>query len=213
MLTPYNCLSCQAEGALICKWCWPEAFDEVPDRCYRCKRASKESAVCKKCRSSSPLSHVWVSTTYEKHAKTVIQGMKLSSQREAARMIAQRLHETAPFLPGAVIAYVPTAASRVRQRSFDHNKLIAREFARLRSLPCDNLLTRLWNAQQVGAPRKERLKQAHGSYEARRPIPKNAHVIIIDDVTTTGATIEEVARIIKRAGAKKVSALIFAQTV
>lgn len=212
IFAPNSCLSCGQESRLICAWCWPHAFDALPSRCYRCYKSTSEAAVCDKCRKATPVMRAWVTTAYNKLPRELIKGMKYQQQRQAVYLLAQKFNEALPHFEEITITYVPTASSRHRQRGFDHSKIIARELASLRGLDYAPLLIRTNQLRQVGSTRKDRLAQAKGAFRVintRHLLRKR--ILLVDDVLTTGATIEEAARTLKRAGAKKVDAAIFAQ--
>lgn len=214
IVAPYDCLVCGEESRLICAWCWPDSLQANPSRCYLCLRASSGCSVCSKCQPRTPIRYLWAATNYSSVAKTLVGCMKYHQQRQAAVLIAQKLNETVPYLSDVVISYVPSASSRLRQRSFDHSRLIAKEFARLRGLDFAPVLMRRNQLRQVGHTRTERIKQAEGAYRAINPrFISKKRIILIDDVLTTGATIEEAAKTLKRAGAKSVDAAIFAQAI
>ena len=97
----------------------------------------------------------------------------------------------------------------MRIRGYDHALLIAQAFAGLRGLSCERLLTRLTQTRQVGASRAQRLAQLHDAFLVIREVP--CHVLVIDDVVTTGATLEAVAALLRREGARHVDAAVFAQ--
>lgn len=172
-----------------------------------------DSAVCSSCRKKSPLKYVWLHTVYKDTAKELIYQLKFARAKAAAKLVAELLDESTPALPeGSTISYIPTATSRVRQRGYDQTQLIAKEFARMRGLPCHTLLVRHGQARQVGSDRKHRIEQASKNYSATNPSKiKGANIVLIDDILTTGATIESGARILKKAGAKQINAVIFAQ--
>lgn len=213
MVAPYTCIGCGQEGALICTGCAFDAYDEVPDRCFRCFKISADAATCTACYPAARLKHVWVSTTYADNAKRLIQVMKLEACRSATSFIARSLDENAPYFSDVVVTYAPTSPARVRERGFDHAKNIATEFARLRGLPCATLLARSGSVKQAGASRAERMKQVQGAYRSTATVPPGTHIVLIDDVLTTGATICEAAKVLKKAGASQVDGLIFAQTI
>src|SRR5690606_5505450 len=111
-----------------------------------------------------------------------------------------------------LVTHVPTASSRIRERGYDQAEVLAREFANLRKLPFSSLLHRLGQTRQVGAGRKERLNQLSAAFTAKdQKLIKNARIILIDDIVTTGATLESASRILKAAGAKSVNGLAVAQ--
>lgn len=214
LVAPHNCIVCSREGELLCDWCIPDAVTLLPDRCYYCKQISDNSAVCKSCRQKgSRLSNVWVRTGYEGTAKQLVYQLKFNRAKAAARPIARLIDETLPWLePDTVLVPVPTATSRRRSRGYDHAELIAKELASIRNLSCQPLLVRIGQSRQVGAGRKERLLQLQSAFIAREMGAfKNVPLVLIDDIVTTGGTVEAAARALKTAGAKHVCAAVFAQ--
>jgi ComF family protein len=212
ILAPHICIMCGTEGALLCERCFPDAIDPIPARCYRCSATSANSAVCNSCRRNSPLRYVWVTTQYDGPPKELVYRLKFGRTKQAASVIASYLHETVPVLPpSTVVTFVPTATSRVRQRGYDQIQLIARAFARYRGLQCAPLLVRYGQSRQVGSDRKHRFDQAAKNYGTLKKVAKGTDVLLIDDILTTGATLESAAKLLKQAGAKTINAAIFAQ--
>lgn len=212
VLAPHTCLVCAREGSLLCDWCRPQAIEDLPQRCYRCHTLSGDSKVCTRCRRTSPLSHVWIRSQYAETPRDLIYVLKFARARAAARIIAQLLDEAVPYLPdGTVIAYVPTATSRIRVRGYDQTVLIAKEFAALRKLPCRRLLIRIGQSRQVRSSRSQRALQATKNYSAVSKAIEYQAVVLIDDILTTGATLEAAAKVLKEAGVKTVYGAIFAQ--
>lgn len=212
VVAPHACLLCGDEGQLLCDWCKPDACPPLPDLCYRCHKLSADSEVCKSCRRTSPLRHVWVRTNYDGAAKGLIQALKFERAKGAAPLVAEITHEALPYLSeNTVITHVPAATTRVRVRGYDQSKLLAREIARLSNRPHASLLSRLGQSRQVGASRQQRLKQLRGAFwPLNSYMIKDAEILLVDDVLTTGATLEEATRTLKKAGAKRVNAIVFA---
>jgi ComF family protein len=101
---------------------------------------------------------------------------------------------------------------RLGSRGFDQSKLIAKSLARGR-YKYSPLLRRLKKIHQIGANKKQRQEQLAGAFMAvNKYLIKNAKILLVDDVATTGASLEEAARTLKKAGAKEVSAVVFART-
>lgn len=197
----------------MCVWCRLDALPNLPSRCFRCKRITHDFAVCDRDRKQTRLKHVWVRTDYANYAKLLLHHYKYERARAAAGVIAEAMDEALPYLPSSTIVIpVPTATSRVRQRGYDQADLLARGVARTRHFMWVRAVTRLSQSQQVGASRQKRLAQLQGNFLVVKPeLVRGRDVLLVDDVVTTGATLEAVAQTLRQAGAKSVMAIVFAQ--
>lgn len=213
VLAPHMCINCGREGKLICEGCFSDAFTAIPSRCFRCKRITIDFEVCDKCKNSSRPKHVWVSTYYETNAKKLLHYYKFDRARSAVQIISEAMIEVLPYLSnGTLVVSVPTATSRVRQRGYDQSLLIGNYISGKRKYDQTVAVSHLFQSRQVGANRQKRLAQLKNSFVVTKPERlKGREVLIIDDVVTTGATIEAMTSVLKKAGAKTVNALIFAQ--
>lgn len=211
VLAPHYCIGCQREDTLLCEACSSATLLPIPSRCFRCKQLSPNHAVCSVCRRQCPIEHVWVGAEYTEFAQRLVHALKFERARAGVHPIARQINRAVPVGHWDTVVHLPTATSRVRQRGYDQAKLIAREFARRRKIPHRSLLVRHGHTRQVGAPRVVRLRQAAQFYSVKivRPMPQS--VLLIDDVTTTGASLIAAARCLKRAGVKHVDAAVFAQ--
>lgn len=107
---------------------------------------------------------------------------------------------------------IPTATSRIRQRGFGHGELLARVLSHKIALQNAMALGRLGQTRQLGSRRSDRLKQPKGNYFVRQPKTiKGRNILLVDDVVTTGATIREATKVLRKAGAQRIDALIFAK--
>ncbi len=212
VLAPHYCLGCGREDTLLCDSCRLSGLRTIPSRCYRCKALTIDAAVCKRCRAEGPLRHIWASCEYEDLPKQLIHKLKFERAKDAYKPITVQIDDTLPILTGVTISHVPTATSRIRQRGYDQSQLVARELARLRFLPHRSLLVRCGQQRQVGAERSIRVSQAKDFFMAKKqrdPLPEQ--VLLVDDVLTTGATLQAAAHCLKQAGVKRVDAVVFAQ--
>ena len=214
LYAPHLCVGCGAEAdTLLCPACVAE-LPVVPARCYKCKAVSRGSKTCDTCRSGTPLSHVYAATYYDNESvRRLLHLTKYGRAKAGVQSMAECMLPSLQGVPEhAVLVPVPTASGRVRQRGYDQAVLLARELNRRTGRRLQRLLARIGQAHQVGAGRAERIRHLNGAF---RPLQgqyiRGAHVVLVDDVLTTGATLEAAGRVLKDAGAAQIDAIVFAQ--
>jgi ComF family protein len=213
LIVPHDCLGCGAEGRLLCTACIGR-LRPAPPCCYRCRQPAAACLTCADCRDLSPLRRVQAVTTYQGLAKNLIWKLKFGHAQQAAREIAPLMSRliTRQRRDKLLIVPIPTATSRIRQRGYDQARLLARELARQTGQPYADALARQNQAHQVGASRGQRLEQLAAAFRVAKPhLIRDACVILIDDVVTTGATLEAAAKVLQAAGVRQIDALVFAQ--
>lgn len=214
VFAPHVCVGCGAEGSVLSDEC-ADTIARLPSICYVCGRAAQQYRPCQKCISANSPQHLWMAFAYDDLPKAVLHSYKFNEQRAAAKRIADFIDETLPFFTESpVISFVPTATAHRRARGFDHAEHIAKYLASKRRWRYVRLLQRTAQTRQLGATREQRRKQLKGLY---RPINehliKGSHILLIDDVVTTGATIEECVKTLRKAGAHYIDAAVFARTM
>lgn len=209
-IAPYDCLGCGLEGGLVCAAC-EAAIIPVAEHCYRCFKPSEGSRTCSNCQAQSRLQAVYAATPYSGHAKDLVWKLKSGGVQSAAKRMVDFMMPVIDQDSNMLIVPIPTATTRIRQRGYDQAALLAHEVSRRTRLPCTNVLRRSGQAHQVGASRKERLSQLKDVFRVTRPKRiKDSHILLVDDVLTTGATFEAAAEALLRAGAARVDAVAFA---
>jgi len=139
--------------------------------------------------------------------------LKFARAQAAAETIADIMADHYRLLESDIlVVHIPTATSRVRMRGYDQAALITRYLGRKLGLPNRKVLFRHGQTRQVGAGREERKHQLRNVFfiPSSKAV-KNRHILLVDDVITTGATIEEAAKTLLQAGAASVHVLAFAQ--
>ena len=213
VVAPHECLGCMAEGSLLCVTCL-NGLPQVPERCYRCRKLSPSSLTCASCHKTSRLRRVQVATVYEGVAKELVWKLKFTGAQQAAQPMVAKM---AKIMGGdgslaTLIIPVPTATKRARQRGYDQAELLARGLTNQAHLGYCACLARIGHQHQHGAARAQRLKQLASAFRVTRTqLLDGAHVLLVDDVVTTGATLEAAARVLKAAGAGRIDAIVFAQ--
>jgi ComF family protein len=193
-IAPFSCLGCHREDTILCNEC-QAALPVVDSQC------------------AQPGLAYMAATTYTNVAKDVVHALKFERAQAAADCIAKVMASriALPNNMQLVVTHVPTANVRVRQRGYDQAQQIARKFAQHTKLPYVPLLARKNDARQVGSSKQARASQAAGMFRVKqRSHLPNTAVLLIDDVITTGATMQAAAHVLTEAGATHVYPIAFA---
>ncbi|MCS6944331.1 MAG: phosphoribosyltransferase family protein [Sutterellaceae bacterium] len=141
--------------------------------------------------------------------------LKFGHHLALARALGQLLGQRARVCKGsgALVTAVPLAFERQAERGFNQALEVARAAAaRLRLPLASDLLVRVRHAPpQEGLTRQQRQRNVRGAFAVHRSC-RGLHVLVVDDVMTSGATLAEVARTLKAAGAARVTNLVVART-
>jgi ComF family protein len=211
LIAPHSCVGCGYTGSVFCQPCSLTRLATLPSRCYSCHKATIQNKTCVNCKKKTGISRVWAATSYEGAAKELVHRLKFERAKAAGGDIARIMDKQLPILPGdVVVTHLPTASSRIRMRGYDQAQVIARELTKQRQLTYRQLLSRSGTFRQVGATRQSRFSQLKGAFTTKGPTP--SHVLLVDDVLTTGASVESAAKELKRGGAKTVDIAVFAQS-
>lgn len=213
VLAPLECTICKYEGNMLCLECAEKTYPEKISRCYLCNKITDQQRVCTSCRSRSRLRRVWWLGGYSGITKKLIYEMKFGRNRQFAREFGSFLSAQIAYLPeNTIVISAPTASSRIRQRGFDQAALMARQFAKVKKLYYAPLLYRKAQVDQIGKGRSQRYKQMQSALGLTRSDKLNgSSVLLIDDVLTSGATLESAARLLREAGVRHVDAAVIAR--
>ena len=135
-------------------------------------------------------------------ARQLVLALKFRHRRVAAGVLAAAVVRRLPLHRFDLVTWAPTSARRVRGRGYDQAELIARAVARQLRVPCRRLLYRAHSAPQAGKSRRERLTGP--AFRARQARP-GLHVLVVDDVVTTGATLQAAAQALRGAGVSTIT--------
>lgn len=174
--------------------------------CHRIARVTEN--LCNQCKVS--YSHAWVVGSRQQALKELIDSYKFERARLAYVSIVDLLDAVLPQLPPDItVVPIPTIASHIRVRGYDHMALIGRELAKRRGVGYMPLLKRATTTVQRGANRNQRHIQAKQAFQV--PVTcERGRYLVIDDICTTGFTLEYAAQALRTAGATEVWAATIA---
>ena len=205
----------------VCRNCWNGIVPITPPVCETCgdplpswRIVSLESHRCPRCRRSN--THVSRGRAIGEYAgplRGIVHALKYDGRRSVAKPLAARLTvQGAAVLAGAHCA-VPVPLHRARKRARGFNQ--AAEIARHLPLPVRHALKRVRpTPAQAGLPAGKRHANVRNAFALRRRAPiTGCVVVLVDDVSTTGATLDACARVLLEGGAREVRALTVARVV
>jgi competence protein ComFC len=218
-LFPPHCLGCGKEGDFLCIPCRRALPRLLPPLCPRCSRPLIQEDRCPICqRWRLEINGIRSPLLFQGVVRQAIHQLKYNNFKVLASPLAQLLAEyveTRP-LPVEVIVPVPLHPRRLRERGYNQSALLARELGRLISLPVvEDSLFRLKDtpAQARASNAEIRRSNVVGVFACRDEKLKGKQVLLIDDVCTTGATLDSCAITLNRAGASSVWGLALAREV
>jgi ComF family protein len=225
LLWPNQCLVCQEaglDGLDLCGACLAE-LPRTPSACPRCAVPTPQSDICGAClRREAVLAHrgkrleleaVHASFVYAAPLDRLLLRFKFHGDLAAGALLSQLMAETATAWPRPD-ALVPVVLhhARLRHRGYDQALELARPLAHALDLP---LRADLLQRVRATAPQSELDAEARARNLKRafavKPGPLPRHVVLIDDVMTTGATLHAAAGALKRAGVQRVEAWVCAR--
>jgi predicted amidophosphoribosyltransferase len=181
----------------------------------RCPRCALPLPCGDRCPASgAAFAAAWAAVAYEGVAADCVRALKFARARPLAALMAAQLAAGAPpaLIAGAALVPVPGHPARVRTRGFDQATLLARALAVRTGRPLAPVLRRRGPAtRQLGASRRERLAPGRLLIGVAAAPPRVA--ALVDDVHTTGATLDACARALRAAGSERVVALSWARTL
>ncbi|MGB1579990.1 MAG: double zinc ribbon domain-containing protein [Nevskiales bacterium] len=214
IIYPARCLLCGDsghQGLDICQHC----LNDLPwnrQPCQRCALplpSSATTALCGQCLANPPdFEHSIAALEYNPLSSWLISGLKFRNQlghgRLLGRILAEQIAASAAWLPDYIVP-VPLHRQRLGERGYNQALEIARPIARQLGLPLNiRLVSRQRKTDaQSGLKRAARQKNMHGAFSVQRSL-QGQSVAIVDDVVTTTATVRELAKCLRKAGAARI---------
>lgn len=209
------------KNTVIYQWILDIVF---PKQCFRCQNEGHYICFAEESRpileyfkpSSSKVDAILAINSYQDEAlKEAIHYLKYNSVKGIASELSEKLYFTFGHLvkENNILVPVPLSRKRQRVRGFNQAEVLAEMFMKNNFILVNVLKRVKFTHRQIGLTKKERLENIKDSFIANQNIyqVKNKKVFLIDDVATTGATLNACAKVLKKAGAKMVIALVVAR--
>jgi ComF family protein len=219
ILFPRYCVGCGKEGTFICDSCLRSQPLVMPPVCPLCGRPQASGILCSDCiRWKTEIDGIRSPFRFEGVIQQAVYQLKYRNLRSIAPMLAGFLNEYSKINPiqGNVLVPVPLHKSRIRERGYNQSTLLAKELAKLSGIPIiqESLVKHGGSLPQArSASVDERKKNVSGIFSVRDGRLKAKEVILVDDVSTSGATLDACAGVLKKAGAVSVWGLTLAREI
>ena len=207
-----SCYLCRGVAAgLLCAACDADLPRLAPLRCPRCALDSPRGEVCGRCLTEAPHYDATVAVlAYEFPADVLVHSLKFRGELALAGLLGGMLSQRIDSQPVDVVIPVPLSTRRLRERGYNHAVEIARHVGRGK-LDLALCLRERDTPAQMDLPYAERRRNVRDAFRCTRLIAGQS-VAVVDDVMTTGATLNEIASVLKQAGATRVVNWVVART-
>lgn len=216
LLFPPRCVGCQRVGSWLCPRCLQEIELIKPPICPRCGQPKGRAGLCSLCRCTPPqIDAIRAVAYFQGTLRQAIHRFKYQNQQNLAIPLGQLLsgYLQEHNLPVEVIVPVPLHPTRVQERGYNQAALLARQLGQQTGLPVvENSLLRVKKTlPQVDLNAQERKENMQGAFRCADDRLVGRRVLLIDDVCTTGATLEASSVALREHKAHSVWALVLAR--
>jgi ComF family protein len=220
-LLPGVCALCGAlDDGLLCSPCRSRYLGDTTPRCVRCALpTSAAQRQCSRCDATPPAFDAsFTAASYGPPMDALVQALKFGGQLPLAAAFARLLLAAVQrelVMDAHVMIAVPLSAERLVMRGFNQAHEIAKPLARAWQLPlCTDACVRIRDTEPQSALAMDRRRDnMRGAFVvARREAVAGKHVLVVDDVMTTGHTLDALAGCLKRHGATRVTNIVFSRT-
>lgn len=219
-LVNFTCQRCGKEvfdNEYFCEDCREKLPWQLPNVCPRCGRKTEKNAgICQPCKELPPIYlRARSPFSYEGEIVRYIHEYKNGEQYYSVLFGREMTKFRPSFLRAELIVPVPLTEKKCKKRGYNQAELLAKFLAKEWDMPCrTDLISKVKEGEeQKSLSRKERRENAKGIYHLNhRKIFEGKGVVIVDDIMTTGSTVNEIARLLQGAGASFIYVLTVAST-
>lgn len=215
LLPAQPCLLC---GATSRNGAWCEPCDAAlpyltTPHCPVCALPTPNSATCGRCLRHTPqFEHTLAVFAYTFPLDKLVQALKFNEQLLLTRQFADKLVQRTEVRPDCIVE-MPLHPARLRERGFNQSLELARHIANKLNIPLNHACQRVRDTlPQSSLPWKARSRNMRKAFACTEDL-SGKHVAVVDDVMTSGASVDALAHALRQAGARKVSAWVIARTL
>jgi ComF family protein len=212
---PQDCVLCVAPATdAVCAECERD-LPWIGPACARCALPLERGMSCAPCAAHPPRFHAARACfAYRFPLDRLVQRFKFAGDLATGRWLGERMAASLAGARADLIVVPPLGRRRLRERGFNQALELAKVVARTLDIPsAARGLARVRETDpQPGLNRRERARNLRGAFRCDARV-EGLHVAIVDDVLTTGATAQELARVLEAAGAARVSVWAAARTL
>jgi ComF family protein len=221
LVLPKHCVNCGKEGEWLCNKC-QNLLKFKKQYCFGCKIINQSGKFCVQCKNQYSLDGILIAGDYDnKILAELIKKLKYHFAKDISKILAQFLkdfildykQENNLNLEDFILIPVPLHKKRENFRGFNQSEEIVRYFASFFNLKINkhNLIKIKNTKAQAKLNEEERRDNIKNSFLWKGNNLKNQNIILVDDVATTGATLNECALVLKENGARKILGLVVAK--
>jgi len=217
-LFPPYCIDCGTLGERWCQACQEKVPFLAPPLCEQCGRPIERAGLCPECQHEPlPLDGVRSCYVYEGTIREAIHRLKFEKDLGLAEILAKALVKTLSHEHWniEVITSVPVSSTRMKERGYNQAEMLAVPLALITGIPYKrSLLKRIKESpSQIGLGRKERQENIRDAFVATARASQFSSILVIDDVITTGSTLQSCALALREQGVKQVFGLTLARAI
>lgn len=227
LLYPMRCLVCETSMEArstepLCDRCRDQIRPNPKPWCIRCGRSVETAGErCSDCRTiRRDFTRAYSAHLYEGVIKECVHLIKYRGKEGLSRVLSRFMIDFVNANPETVdavdaIVPVPLSATKLRERGYNQSELLAQGLSRAFNLPLIPALVKTRSAKaQSGLKKDERMRNVRGAFGVRHGAPvRGKKILIVDDVFTTGSTLNECASALLGAGARDICALTLARGI
>ncbi len=218
---PPRCYCCKTDlqDYGLCSICYSKLSFSYNKCCYCNSAISNNSNVCGLCvKKSKYFENIYFACLYQDVIRKLIYDYKFNGQTDLSKFLANLIYQYTLIknknLEDSIIIPIPIHRYKLFKRGYNQTSLLGKELFKLFNCHINNnVLAKSKNTlQQVGLDQKQRINNLTNSFEVKNiHLIKNKHIILLDDVITTGATINECAKILYSTNVKSIDVLAIAK--